>query len=86
MELIKVREGKYKGKHGEDQVECQTVRECGSLLQVLLFIFIHLFTRAYIVWAITPPFLPPPPSPNHHPLLPGRICSALFSNFVEEKT
>jgi hypothetical protein len=38
--------------------------------------FIHLFTCAYIVWAILPP-----PS-----LLLGRMCSALISNFVEEKT
>jgi hypothetical protein len=35
------------------------------------------------------PFLPPAPcafplSP-HNPSLPGRTCSALFSNFVEEK-
>jgi hypothetical protein len=46
-------------------------------------IFIHLFTCAYIVWAI-PPL--PPPSPLHPSLLPGRACSALISNFFEEKT
>jgi hypothetical protein len=34
-------------------------------------------------------FLPPNPAPSLSfppPLLPGRICSALISNFVEEKT
>jgi hypothetical protein len=39
---------------------------------------IHLFTCAYIVWS----FLPLPPQPS----LPGRSCSALITNFVEEKT
>jgi hypothetical protein len=53
-------------------------------LSFFLFL-IHLFTCAFIVWAISPPYplphpLPPPPS------LPGRTCSALISNFVEEKT
>jgi hypothetical protein len=42
--------------------------------------------KAYIVWAITPlyphPFSLSPISPS----LPGRICSALISNFVEGKT
>jgi hypothetical protein len=35
------------------------------------------------------PFLSPAPAPSLSfpcPSLPGRICSALFSNFVEEKT
>jgi hypothetical protein len=34
------------------------------------------------------PFSPLPPVPSlfpHPPSLPGRACSALFSNFVEEK-
>jgi hypothetical protein len=47
------------------------------------FFYIHLFICAYIVWVIYPPcpcllFLLP------LTLLPGRTCSALFSNFVEE--
>jgi hypothetical protein len=46
--------------------------------------FIHLFTCAYIVWAISPPSSTPPPSPPT-PWLPSRICSALISNFVEER-
>jgi hypothetical protein len=44
---------------------------------------IHLFICAYIVWVISTPAsltLSLPPS------LPGRTCSALISNFVEEKT
>jgi hypothetical protein len=52
---------------------------------ILLF-FIHLFTCAHIVWAISPPYHPLPPYPPPTPSLPGRTCSALISNFVEEKT
>uniref|UniRef100_A0A8C0W563 Acyl-CoA oxidase C-alpha1 domain-containing protein n=1 Tax=Castor canadensis TaxID=51338 RepID=A0A8C0W563_CASCN len=48
-------------------------------------LFIHLFIWAYIVWAISPPCLHPSPSPTPTLLL-GRSCSALFSNFVEDKT
>jgi hypothetical protein len=41
----------------------------------------------YIVWVITPLYPSPPPhSLPHPPSLPGRICSALISNFVGEKT
>jgi hypothetical protein len=47
--------------------------------------FIHLFTCAYTVgpFLLLPliPFLPSIPL-----FLPGRAYSALFSNFVEEKT
>jgi hypothetical protein len=46
---------------------------------------IHLFTCACIVWVISPPCPPHPPFPPP-PLLAGRTCSALISNFVEEKT
>jgi hypothetical protein len=42
--------------------------------------FLHLLTCIYIV----PPPLLTPQAPQ--PLLPGRICSALFFDFVEEKT
>jgi hypothetical protein len=53
---------------------------CSLLSITFLNFFTHLFICAYIVWAISPPCPIPPPS------LPGRTCSALFSNFVEEKT
>jgi hypothetical protein len=53
------------------------------LIGTYLF-FIHLFICAYIVWAISSPC--PLPLPPYTPSLPGRTCSALFSNFVEEKT
>jgi hypothetical protein len=46
------------------------------------FKFIHLFIYAYIVWAISPPCPPLSPSLSPPPLLPGRTCSAHFSNFV----
>jgi hypothetical protein len=49
-------------------------------------IFIHLFTCAYIFWTSPSPCPLPSPYPPHPPLLPGRTCSALISNFVEEKT
>jgi hypothetical protein len=48
-----------------------------EILFFTLFIF-YSFIHMYIhVWAISLP---------HHPSLPGRTCSALLSNFVEEKT
>jgi hypothetical protein len=50
------------------------------------FFFIHIFICAYIVWVISPHCPSHPPSLPHHPSLPGRTFSALFSNFVEEKT
>jgi hypothetical protein len=44
-----------------------------------IYLFVHLFTCAYIVWIILP-FCPLP-----HSVL-GRSCSALITDFVEEKT
>jgi hypothetical protein len=57
-----------------------------SFLFYLKKFFIHLFTCAYIVWAISSPCSLPPPSPSPPPSRPDRTCSALFSNFVDEKT
>jgi hypothetical protein len=49
------------------------------------FFIIHLFTREYIVWVISS--TAPLPHPLHPPpSLPGRTCSDLIYNFVEEKT
>jgi hypothetical protein len=52
------------------------------------FSVIYLFIYSYVHTSFGP-FLPPLPtlffSPRRHPL-PSRTCSALFSNFVEEKT
>jgi hypothetical protein len=51
--------------------------------QGFFFFFNCLFICVYIVWAISLPCPPFPPTPS----LPGRSRSALlFSNFVEEKT
>jgi hypothetical protein len=56
--------------------------------QLLLFfsfsIFYSFIYMCIIVWPISSlfPYLLPHP---HTPLLPGRICSALISNFVEER-
>jgi hypothetical protein len=53
-----------------------TIRNHIQVLSLLSFFFIHLFTRAYIVWVISPscPHPPPsPPSPPHflaEPVLP----------------
>jgi hypothetical protein len=44
-------------------------------MRYILF-FIHLFTCAYIVWVISPPCLPPPPSPKIHAYFP--ITYSLF--------
>jgi hypothetical protein len=47
--------------------------------------FIHLFTCAYTVWVIFPSCPPLPPFLCLPPSVPGRSCSALITNFVEEK-
>jgi hypothetical protein len=52
----------------------------------ILFLFIYSYVHTQtMVWVISPPAHTPSLSPPH-PLLPGRTCSALISNFVEEKT
>jgi hypothetical protein len=56
-----------------------------KIMLSFLFLFFCLFICAYIVWAISPPYSKFPPSPPNHPSLPGRICSAPISNFVEER-
>jgi hypothetical protein len=58
---------------------CKRECELRCILLLLFLIIIHLFTRAIIVWVISHPC---PPPPSH----PGRTCSALITNFVEEKT
>jgi hypothetical protein len=50
------------------------------------FVFIQIFICAYIVWAISPSCTPTPSLSSPLPSLLGQTCSALFSNFVEEKT
>jgi hypothetical protein len=53
-----------------------------------IFLFFSLFIYSY-VHTLFGPFLPPDICPlplAPLPSLPGRTCSALFSNFVEEKT
>jgi hypothetical protein len=52
---------------------------------ILKNFLIYLFTCAYMVWAISLP-CPHPLLLLPTPSLPGRTCSALFSNFVEENT
>jgi hypothetical protein len=54
------------------------------------FYFLFLFIYSH-VHTLFESFLPPTPYPfplphTPPPLLPGRICSALISNFVKEKT
>jgi hypothetical protein len=65
--------------------EFVSVSAVNCIFYFSFFIFIHLFTCVYILWDISPPYLLPCPSPIHPPSLPCRICSALISNFVEEK-
>jgi hypothetical protein len=52
---------------------------CSYTNLIFLFIYSHVST-------LSVPFLPPAPHSLPLPSLPGRICSALFCNFVEEKT
>jgi hypothetical protein len=55
---------------------------------VFCVLFIYLFIYSYVHTWFGPffPLPPPPPSPPTPTLFPGRTYSALFSNFVEEKT
>jgi hypothetical protein len=48
----------------------------------LLFIYSHVCSLFMSFLSPCPPSLAPPLPPS----LPGRICSALIANFVEEKT
>jgi hypothetical protein len=50
------------------------------------FIVYSLLICIYIVWAISLAPLCHLLLPLPTPLLPGRTCSTLLSNFVEEKT
>jgi hypothetical protein len=60
------------------------------VLEALFFFFFAFLKFIYsFVHTLFGPFLPPDPFSLSLPLtpsLPGRTCSALFSNFVEEKT
>jgi hypothetical protein len=56
----------------------------------IVAMFISFFYYSFIHMCIHclghfSPLPPPPLSPPHPPSLPGRTCSALISNFVEEK-
>jgi hypothetical protein len=66
-----------------------TARSVPSIGEMIFVDFFHLFICAYNVWVISPPYpLPSPFSPFPFPLtpsLPGRNCSALICNFVEER-
>jgi hypothetical protein len=50
---------------------------------VFIYLFIHMCIHCLGHFSPHVPHLLPLPLPS---LLPGRTCSALFSNFVEEKT
>jgi hypothetical protein len=50
------------------------------------YYYYYLFTCAYIVWVISPLCPLPPTFYPRAPSFPGRTCSALISNFAEEKT
>jgi hypothetical protein len=58
-------------------------RSCSSFFKNTLFIYLfYSFIHMYIHFSTLPL---PPASPLTLPSLPGRTCSALISNFVEEK-
>jgi hypothetical protein len=58
-----------------------TEKELNLLKKIFYYSFIHMCIHCL------GPFSPPTPSPpsSPPPSLPGRTCSALISNFVEEK-
>jgi hypothetical protein len=60
-----------------------------ELLYVLKYVLLYFFLYSFIHMCIHclshfSPLPPAPLSPPPPPSLPGRICSALFSNFVED--
>jgi hypothetical protein len=55
-------------------------KEFFVILFFIVYSFIHMCIHYLGHLSPLPPLSPPTPS------LPGRTCSALFSNFVEEKT
>jgi hypothetical protein len=57
-----------------------------SFLVLFFVVDAYLFTCADTVWVISPLCPPSLPFPPLLPSFPGRTCSALISNFVEEKT
>jgi hypothetical protein len=62
--------------------QCQLMPN-GSSFFFLLFIYSYVYT---LFESFLPSALLPPPSYPPLSLLPGRTCSALISNFIEEKT
>jgi hypothetical protein len=61
-----------------------SVSSVSNYASFLFFLFVYSYAHTLLG-----PFLPLPPAPflsPPTPSLPGRICSALISNFVEEKT
>jgi hypothetical protein len=59
---------------------------CGEVNSWYSLFLLFIYSNVY---SLLGPFLPHGPVPFLYPLslsLPGRTCSALFSNFFEEKT
>jgi hypothetical protein len=68
------------------QITTRNFRWEDLLLPIYIYLFIHMCIHCLGHFS---PLTPPPPRPSSSPLpllLPRRTCSALFSNFVEEKT
>jgi hypothetical protein len=69
----------FANKKKKTSYEGHLTKKEDLIIPIIFIVFIHLLICVYIVWTISPI------SPPHFPSLPGRTCSALFSNFVEEK-
>jgi hypothetical protein len=71
---------------------CVCVCVCVCVVGLFIYFLFLLFTCAYNVWVISPPYSRPAPSLSLRslplpttPLIPGRNYFALISNFVEER-
>jgi hypothetical protein len=79
--------GWVSGLYQSPEIVYKTVSFVNMLFQIIIislfYSFIHICTYSFVI----SPYSPLPPPGAHPPSsLPSRSFSALFSNFVEEKT
>jgi hypothetical protein len=55
------------------------------MLKLIFKNYLYIYSYVYTLFGPSLPLASHSTAPPPIPLLPGRTCSALFSNFVEEK-